>query len=83
MPTVYMPKPRGVCASCQATAPVLEHVSGRLAIYCEHNQVGAVFQATEDGASLWTMFTPMSKEEFVENVMRFAERFRKAVDTSR
>lgn len=75
-----MPLPLGVCTDCQATAPVMEHVSGRMAIHCEHNQVGAIFQATADGASLWTLWTPMSHSEFVENVMRFAERFRLNLD---
>lgn len=76
---IAFPQPHGICLECQSDAPVLKHdPSGRLAVYCEHNRAGAVLTPATDGSRLWVIYTPVERDEFVDSVLRFAERFRAA-----
>jgi len=75
-----LPRPNGVCSACQGAAPVLRHdPSGRLALYCEHNQAGGVLSPVAGGGALWIIYTPVSREEFVDSIAKFGERFRDAL----
>jgi hypothetical protein len=74
-----LPHPNGICIACQQTARVMKHdPTGRVALYCPHNQAGAFLQPTNEGPPMWTIFTPMSNDELVDSMLKFAERFRAA-----
>jgi len=72
-----LPRPNGICPDCQESAPVLKHdPTGRVALYCEHNRAGAVLNPATDGSVVWLIYTPVDRDEFIDSVLKFAERFR-------
>ena len=74
-----LPRPNGICPECQHSAPVMQHdPSGRIALYCEHNQAGAMRAPSSDGAALWIIWTPIDADEFAGSILKFAERWRMA-----
>jgi hypothetical protein len=73
-----IPFPHGVCIDCQHNGNVMAHDTGRLAIYCPHNRAGAVMQPTTEDSPLWTIYTPISRDDFAESLVRFLERYQEA-----
>lgn len=73
-----LPRPHGICAACQRSAPALRHSSGAIAVYCPHRQAGGVLQGSTSGL-MWTIYTPATREEFTDALLEFNERITFAI----
>jgi len=69
-----LPLPSGICTACIHEAHPKEHPAGRLALYCPHHRAGAVLQPASDGEAIWTIWTPVTQEEFAASLARYSER---------
>jgi hypothetical protein len=77
--THRLPLPFGICIECQHAGAVLTHETGRVAMYCPHNRAGGFMQPTKDEGPIWTIHTPISRDEFAEALTRFLERYDQAL----
>lgn len=75
-----LPLPFGICTQCQHEGQTLTHPTGRVALYCPHHRAGGVLQPATDGPPLWTIWTPITREEFDASLTRFSTRLVAALD---
>ena len=72
---MQLPKPYGICKDCQEHAPARQHRSGRWFVYCEHNRAGGCLEPLEDGTRRWVIYTPVSREAFLEQMALYSDRY--------